>query len=183
VVDFSQIKARLADMQLREAINQNQNIVVIVAVVIIAVSGLFIAMRCDGGGGRTNYTNKAYYYDTVTEELFVDEGDQLAPITSPDGNPAVRAHIFACGSCDDDDARFVAFYAKYTDEAKQKIEQAQQGERGDAYMYGMMEFEEGGLLHSFDGQNWWPADDDERSGELHSRLNCDNGKDARYCRP
>jgi hypothetical protein len=186
VVDIHQIKQRLADFQPREAINQNQNIALIVAVVIIAVSGLFIAMRCEGGGGgRAELPREVYYYDTVTEELFVEEGNQLAPITSPEGNPAVRAHVFACGSCKDQAERFVAFYEKYTDQGKRKLQQTEKTGAG-GHRYEMAELEEGDLLYSFDAKSWWPADPDapeSMSDKIRSRLTCDNGNDARYCRP
>ncbi len=176
------IKERLQDFNLRQKLNENQNLVMIFAVVVIAVCGLYIVMRCDSRRPG-NISNEAWYYDTVTQTLYVGERDQDPPVTSPDGNPAVRAHMFSCGDCDDKDERFVAFYDKYTDEAKAALEKARTAGEDAEMMYEMAELYDGGVLYSFDGENWWPAEDPEKSMELQERLRCDDGKQARYCRP
>src|SRR5690606_38723283 len=64
----------------------------------------------------------------TTGEQFVRDEIGLAAIppmetpdgsTLPDGTPAgVLAHVFACGSCDDAEGRFVAFVERYPAEQK-----------------------------------------------------------------
>jgi len=160
-------------LSIRDKINANQNIVVVVAVVVIAVALIWIFTR--GGGGGAAGTGEAYYYDTVTEEVFTAKANQYPPIESPDGNPAVRVHFFSCGDCSEAE-RFIGFYDKYTDEAKRKLETATEQE-----MYEMSEYETG-VLNSVDGQTWLDPASEQFQMALQEKLNCPEGGRARYCR-
>ncbi len=185
MVDLRDIQDRLANMKLREAINQNPNIVVIVAVVLLAVSILFMVMRCGGPDlavDEEQQQQRAWFYDTVTEEYFPVEGPAFPPITSPNGNPAVRAHFFTCSSCDPDD-RFLGFYEKYTAETKAWLEE--QAAEDDADWEGPRERYggTGGMLYSFDAKQWRAPDDPGMTQEMSKRVQCPDGTYATHCRP
>lgn len=172
--DFS-----LKDGKFRDLLNANQNVVVIVCVVVIAVAMGYIIMSSTGGRVR-QASNKAWYYDTVSKEYFVGDSRLIAPITSPDGHPAVLAHFFTCTqNCDGD--RFVMYYEKFSDEAKKKLEEVAQGNSEDAELYEYEEFETG-LLFSLDAENWFAYAELEANEEFNKRQQCPDGSIPRYCR-
>jgi hypothetical protein len=167
-------------LSIRDTVNANQNIVVVAAVVVIAVAVLFIYMQ---GGGRRGAagSGQAYYYDTVTKKVFTGDADQFPPIESPDGNPAVKAHFFSFGDCSEDE-RFIAYYEKYTDEAKAKLEEAKKtGETSAEDQMYLDEYFELGILHSVDGENWFDSSSEQFMNILDEKLYKD-GKRAKYCR-
>src|SRR5690606_19949919 len=68
----------------------------------------------------------AYFVNLADGELFPGESTDLAPIAVP-GDPeaeGVRAHVFACGSCENDP--FIAYVEKWTPEGKLAEERFQQ---------------------------------------------------------
>lgn len=54
-------------------------------------------------------------------ELVVERADLLPPINR-DGKTLVVVNVYGCGDCDEPN-RFIAWYMKYTDEAKAELEQ------------------------------------------------------------
>ncbi len=170
---------RLRDFNLREKLNDNQHIVVIVCVVMIAVALGYVYLISDSPRPSGPVKANAYYYDTVSGEYFVGDSRQYPPITSPDGNPAVRAHFFTCTeSCDKAD-RFVGYYEKYTEQAKVQLESMRESELD--YSPEMYEW---GVLHSLDAKQWFNANSEEAGTILAERLKCEDGprERARYCR-
>ncbi|MHB1155223.1 MAG: hypothetical protein ACYC26_00130 [Phycisphaerales bacterium] len=170
-------------MGLRDKINANQNAVVVVAVVIIAVAFIWIFYMSGlvGGRGGPAGSGKAWFYDTVKKTYFKDKADQFPPITSPDGNPAVRAHFFSCGDCDREKERFPGFYDKYTADAKAKLEAARKAQKPEE-MAGMEMYYETGVLYSIDGEHWYAPSSMEYQEALQKALNCPKGGRAKYCR-
>jgi hypothetical protein len=100
-------------MGIRESLAGKPIVSVVVVVVLIALS-VWITSRQGRVVGPT-------YYDVQTGELFPYRGEELPPITAPSGGEGVIAHVFACGSCDDEDARFIGYLEKYTDEGKAQV--------------------------------------------------------------
>ncbi|MHB1158057.1 MAG: hypothetical protein ACYC26_14620 [Phycisphaerales bacterium] len=126
-------------------------------------------------------SGQAWYYDTKTGEYFKSAADQFPPITSAKGNPAVRAHFFSCGSCDQAKERFVGFYDKYTADAKAKLEAARNA-KDPQELANMEMYYETGVLYSIDGQKWYPPSSVEYQDALQKALNCPKGGRAKYCR-
>lgn len=164
----------------RNWINQNNTVVTVIAVVIMLTAVAYIVTRNRSGGVTSGVS---YYYDTVTKKVFTDQPTKIAPFTSPEGNPAVKAHFFTCADCTEevgtdgaDGKRFIGYYEKYTDEVKAKLEKA-----GTNFM--MIEMTGAGRLYSTDGEKWVAAENAEGlaiTQQLQSRC---PPKKLRYCSP
>jgi hypothetical protein len=67
----------------------------------------------------------AFFYDTVTSELFAGKIDDIPPIATPaasyvnDRPAGVRAHVFSCSSCQDVRSRFIGYIENFTEEARE----------------------------------------------------------------
>ncbi len=96
-------------MSIRNLLQGKPVVGIVVVIVLVAVS-VWITSRQQRVVGPT-------YYDLQSGELFAYNGDDMPPVTAPSGGEGV-AHVFACGSCDDQDARFIGYLEKYTDEGK-----------------------------------------------------------------
>jgi hypothetical protein len=93
---------------------QGKPVAGVVVVVVLVAASVWIASRQKRVIGPT-------YYDLQTGELFEYTGEELPPVVAPSGGEGVVAHVFACGSCDDEQARFIGYLEKYTDEGKAQV--------------------------------------------------------------
>ena len=100
-------------MGIREWINKQPAIAGSVAGVVVI--GVLIYMTAFGGGKKVG-GGDTYWYDTKTEEIYTAKGMQDPPWTSPDGNPAYRAHLFTCGQCTESE-RFVGYYERFNSDS------------------------------------------------------------------
>ena len=132
-------------MKARDWINNNSAVVTVGAVVVLVLALGFIIYQ--NSGSMTPRVVDMYYYDMNTGEIFLGQSDQVPPIDAPsglaDGQPAgLRAYVFSCGECPSSDQivgstassleqqnTFVGWVEKYTEEARQAMEQAEQGEQ------------------------------------------------------
>ena len=169
-------------MGLREWMNENSAIVTVGAVVLLVVALTIVIMQGTGGGVVT--TDQAYYYDAEADNIFTAPIESIPPIESPAGNQAVRVHYYSCGGCGEEE-RFVGYYEKYTEEAKQAIQEARTagsegGPQGPARMQAMMT----GQLYSADGEEWYPAMS-PRGTQVQAELanRCGEGEKLRICVP
>jgi hypothetical protein len=163
-------------------LNDNQSTIIIVAAVVIVVAVVVAVMRLTGGGMPV--LAESTYYDTVTKELFRADASLIPPIQSPKGNPATRVHYFSCGSCSDDDNRFVAFYEKYTNRAKQALEAAAaEGdiERTPQQQLILEEHQNTGVRYSMDGESWFEPSDADFMEKLDEKLSQCDGPMAKPC--
>lgn len=106
-------------MGIRETLNQNEKIVTIVTIAIIAVALLFVAgqLMCDGrtaGGGSTEY-----FFTTDGTTFFADDASKIYPF-EVDGKMAFRAYVFECP----DGERYIGYIEGYTKEARAELEAA-----------------------------------------------------------
>lgn len=125
-------KAQVVRMWLSE----NPQVATIVAVVIIAISWIFIYRY----SSPPSYgpIPDAYFYDMNTGELFTAPSDRNPPIETDSGPytgefcpPKLResgglpagviAHVFACGDCSEEN-RKIAYVEMYTPRLKQMLE-------------------------------------------------------------
>lgn len=167
-------------MGLRDQIQSNGAAISAGCVVVMVVC-LFVIFGRSGHPGAVIDAEDlgAWYYVPATGDTFVGSVLDLAPIASPDGEEAVRAYYFACGACTEGN-RFVGYYEKYPEAAKQKAKQAE--ESGDAGSVDLVELTDARLVSS-DGQAWHSVLTDEGRAVLNA-LNdrCPQG-DLTPCRP
>ena len=105
----------------RQWLNDHSGVVTIVAMVVLIGAVLFMIKWDDGPEPPTPGQQKGYFYDTVTEKIFVDTRDNIPPLLNEAGHECVRAVMFTCGSCAESE-RWPGFYEKHTDEYKQQLE-------------------------------------------------------------
>ena len=82
---------------------------------------IVIALVNISGGGeyKSRDVDRIWMKDLTSGQLFdvgVMEGVH-PPIQAPSGGEAVRAHVFACGDCGEDNQRFIAYLEQYLPEA------------------------------------------------------------------
>lgn len=164
----------------RDWINNNSPTVTVGAVAIMLAALAFIVMRSQRN--PPGEPGQAYYYDTVTKEVFSDVTTKVAPFTRENGNIAVRAHYFTCGECtpktvEEGGERFIGYYEKYTDEVKAKLDE----KGGESFMIYEMAFQ--GRLYSNDGETWVAADQPEGTAITSALQSKCPPKKLRYCPP
>ena len=158
---------------------------------VLAIGMVLIVTR--GGSGLPTGDEPTYFYDVETGELFIASGNQVPPIQSPAGNEAVRANVYTCGACTEEE-RFVGYYEKYTPEAKKTLEQAQaeqddggnDPDEGMAQGMGMMQAQMSGLMVSLDGEEWQSRQqmDLQSEGLMEQvRSQCDDPSQLKFCGP
>ncbi len=145
-------------MSIRSYLNNNPAIVTIAAIVLLLVCLGVIYRTLSGGGGGPRIVD-IYFYDLGSGEVFIGPSDSLPPIDAPsgpyNGKPAgVRAYVFSCTDCSDENSRFVGYLETYTDEAKAALTS---GEAPDAYEY----YDGGRLIKRPDEEGWARAESEE----------------------
>lgn len=164
----------------RNWMNDNSSIATVGSVIILICALGFIVSRFRRGGGGGE-PGDAYYYDTVTKEVFTDKTTKIAPFNRENGNEAVRVHYFTCGECteqtkEEGGERFVGYYEKYTPEVRAKL-----SESSESFMIYEMAFQ--GRLYSADGKTWVAADK-PKGIQITSKLQTKcPPKKLRYCPP
>lgn len=171
-MDFREFKDNFKP---REYINENPQVVTGAAVAILVIALIAIAVQL--APEQYDVPTQAYYYDTVTKEVFVDDIAKIAPFTNSNGNASVRVHVFSCGTCDDEASRFNAYFEKYTEEAKKAMEEDPESEEAIEVM--MV-----GRLVSKDGTEWVIADGEEGFAMMEE-IACPDGtsESLHYCSP
>lgn len=170
---------------MRDLLDQYRNPVAIGALAVIGFALIVLARGLFGHpiGG----SDRAFYYDSVTGEIFTASGSLFPPIDSPDGNPAYRVYLYACGDCRDRDQRFPLYFMKYDAQAKQALEAAQalpDDQLPDEQVASLERLIETGQRYSFDGTTWSKDADLTRLSHKVSQLvaeTCENGEPAIDC--
>jgi len=147
----------------------------------VTVIATFYVVMSIGGGADIGQVKKTFYFDTVTQQIFLADASRFAPITSPKGNPAVRAHMFSCGGCASANERFVGYLSKYTDPARQALEAAQAEAKAPltpAQFESVLQQFEQGLLYSIDGDQWFDPASETFDEALSKKLfeQCNGGQ-------
>jgi hypothetical protein len=104
----------------------SQTIKVTAAAVLLVVAALLTlrALRGDRIEGKAPET--VWFYDLQNGELFTAATQTIPPAgtpADPDSTDGVRAHVFTCGSCDDESEREVLYLEMYADGARAAMEQ------------------------------------------------------------
>lgn len=158
---------------LKDLMQRNRFVVKIVAtlLIVIAVTILIVSLGGDDEGPTLMQRGQGWYIDLTTGETFSGDPAAYPPITSPQGNPAVRIYYYQCGT---DGDRFIGLYEKYTEEGKKKL--TQRRSRSDDSSQ-VMEPEDARRM-SVDGENWLSPTDPELDKLLTKKLTCSDGTRA-----
>lgn len=118
----------------RVILNRHPVAALLFAVVLLAVSAAWMGYTIATRPKKTSVGPlQRFYYDVSTGELFTADAGLKPPIQRflPDSPPTgVVAHVFACGSCEDEAARFIGYIETYKpDEAVRAITSAGAGSR------------------------------------------------------
>ena len=164
----------------RQWLNDHSAVVTIVAMVVLISAVLFMIDWDDGPDYGPPHL-LAYFYNTVTEEIFVDTPDNIPPFLNEAGHECVVVRMFTCGSCAESE-RWPGFYEKFTDEYKRQAEDIMK-QTGRQYLPMGNEPGQPGMLISLDGQNWvTPMDPSVRDRYKEMMEKCPDGK-YRPCNP
>lgn len=135
-------------MGLREKLNENESASTICAIVLVLICGSVVYWESGPGCLGPVYDNVAYYIPVTGEIKFGPR--RVFPPIQIDGQEAVKAYLYNCGECDEG-TNFVAYYEKYSPNAKKYLEDSNADE--DTRERAI----EDGILHSLDGQKWYKA--------------------------
>ncbi len=150
-------------MKLRDWMNNNSAVVTVGAVVVLILSLGYIVWSSRGRSYGPRVID-VYFYDLNTNQLFTAKSDQIPPIETASGPvpgsgaPAgVRAYVFACNDCSDENDRFVGWLEMYTPEAKAVLtqppsESPEQAAEREMRMYEM--YESGQLIKAPEDRTW-----------------------------
>ena len=126
-------------MSVREWLNNNSQMTMGLAVVVLLAALVVVAMQFRSAGPRTALD--VYFWDMQANQAFVHPGNAIPPVEAPSGGEGVRAHLYTCGECTPDE--WFGYLEKYTDRAKQHHEQT-----------GDIPAEDEQRVRALDGERW-----------------------------
>jgi hypothetical protein len=129
-----------------------QNPIVAVTAALVLIGAVIFTIRNLVGNDSppTTYSN---WYNMKTDTLYGSDANDVAPVTLPSGAEAVKAAVFANGSCDDTKKRFIGYLSKFTAETKVKFEEAQQQDPIDPMRMKAIS-DEGQMIKRPDDADW-----------------------------
>ena len=99
---------------IRDAMNRNQSVISIVAVVFTIIAIAYI-LHYELHSRYVTTVNQ-YFYDTATQQLKVEPSTAIPPMRGAGGKyTLVRAYVFTCSSCDN---KQIGYLEKYTPQGK-----------------------------------------------------------------
>jgi|GEM_PF-6436878 len=132
-------------------------------------------------GGYYPRIRDVYFYDVGTGELLLASSHEIPPVTSPNGNEAVRAYVSACGDCSLSSKRFIAWLEKYSPAAKKAL--AGPASEDASYEDTFKVMEEGHLI-SVDGKTWAKANSQKGIEIMESMEDkCESNEVPKLCNP
>lgn len=124
-------------MNIREWMNNNSSVALVVT--IVAVTAALVVIWQTLGSSEAG-AQAVYHYDLDAGAVFVAPATTIPPTETPAGGTnGVRIGILGCGECPQDDftgmsieeieeaGAFVAYFERYTDEAKTVLDEARAG--------------------------------------------------------
>ncbi len=115
-------KEYLRPTNIRDAMNRNQSVISIVAVVLTIIAIAYI-IHYEFHSPYATSVNQ-YFYDTATQQLKVEPPTAIPPLRGAGGKyTLVRAYVFTCSSCNN---KQIGFLQKYTPEGKAALLKQQQ---------------------------------------------------------
>jgi len=191
----------MAKFDFRKFINQNSAVVTIGAVTVLVLALAAIVLQMQGPGAGARGPQDIWFYDLNTGELFVAKSNKLPPIAAPsdgteqDENPSipagVKAHVFSCGSCQDEQERFIAYLETYPPDVRDKLMAFRENppnyeeisEEDQRLLAGV---EEAMMVRALDSNRWVNAMS-EAGGEVTMAAfrgqQCPDGEPPTWCTP
>ncbi|MHC4891603.1 MAG: hypothetical protein ACYTEO_19285 [Planctomycetota bacterium] len=182
---WSRLCARLRPA--RKWINQQNPkiIIVITAASVLLLLMVVIWMWPENPLKEVELSDKAWFYDLNTEQLFVGRDNQIPPIEAPsgplpNGGPAgVKAYVLSYVDEPNESERFIAFLEILTTEAKKERPGSIKSKASGAEQWG-----QGRLIRRVNDKNWVPANSYQGRFILERVFRPNkNGASARYCPP
>ena len=133
--------------------------------------------------------NQSWYYDLREKRLFASAVEELPPVNSPWNHPSVRAHVYACGECTEQD-RFIAYIEVFSYESKgtqERIESREQSGKAvpeDDRIRAIVK--DGHGIRGVDGVEWVPFYSEmgsEIRKKARDRSRCPEGVKLVKCNP
>ena len=108
-------------MGIRESMNENPKIVtgITVAIIVLALILIFRSSLTGGGGEAGGTVGQVLFSNDDGKTWFPDDSRKVPPFPK-DGKDAYRAYVYKCP----DGKKFVSHLARYTPDAKKKLEAA-----------------------------------------------------------
>jgi len=177
--------------KLRDLLNANPTIMTALAVLLTLAALAYVVSRRHTSSLRIVH---AYFYDLNDDKPFIGPSNALAPIRAPSDERAeappdtlsgVRAHVFSCTGCDDDETHFIGWLEKYTPEARQLLLNPPDDSDDAISAKGPAELAaEGRQVRAVEGGPWVPAASAEGIEiQRQARARCPAGQRAKPCRP
>ena len=166
-----------------ELLHRHRAVALPIAAVVCLFAGLFIVWQFATTFSRPASPpriSQAYFYDLNTSTLFLAPADSDVPLTTDSGeyqgHPAgVRAVVFSCGSCNDEQQRFVGWLEMPDPEFDQPILDSDNG--GEDEPSGM-------LIRRPTGDQWHSLDSAEAEVIMReAQATCNSGGTLRPCHP
>lgn len=124
------------------ASSSNKTTIAMILVAVAIAAWIIVLMPKRSGGGQ-------YYYDLGSSQLFVALPQATTPIPSPSGGEGVIAVVMACGDCDNDAERFIAYLEKTSDNYAKVLAS------GEAPT--PQQLQNRSVVRAVDGDTWLPA--------------------------
>ncbi len=166
--------------ELWDTVKQNRPVAMLSIVSVSLLVGVSIFLGLGGTGKRPTSPprkSQAYFWDLNKRELFTADADLLGPIDTDsgdfEGHPAgVRAVVFSCGSCNDPEARFVAWLEM---PGKDANDTSSPGEDNEG---------PGPLIRDVNGDKWHSSESTEAGAIMdQAQTRCGEDGRLRYCHP
>ena len=155
----------------REFMEQHQAIMVIFCMVMLGIALAIFVVRGMNSGvsqARRRAPIKVPFIDLTTGKVFMAGAQELSPITSPDGNEAVRIRYYQCRGGE----KFVGYYEKYSEKYKKAMEES--ATNPDALLQLDLSGK-GILMMSVDGKKWYDSQDPKFIDIQRNKLKCPDG--------
>ena len=104
-------------------------LLVVAAAVVVFILFVVVAVASFGSKSaarQKSLGNVVWYLDLDTGKLMAKSATLLPPIPASSPTSGVRAYVFSCGGCDNENARFVAYVERYEPEARSKLQSARE---------------------------------------------------------
>jgi hypothetical protein len=105
-------------MGIRQAIQENRQVGIVVTVVLLAVGGIAIFYQVRGLGSPRPIVPEYYFTTDDGQTLFAESAERVPPFDRG-GKQAVRAYVFKCSG-----KQFVGYLERYTEETRRLMMQA-----------------------------------------------------------
>ncbi len=141
--------------------------------------------------GPNRQRRETYYFDLSTGELFAAAGGQITPVVNPHGDSAeptgVLAHVFACGSCADESARYIGWLSKHNETRLQQLREKHGGELTPEALTLLDLSSDGILIRAAQGNDQWVTPSSPAGRQLvaaaQQQQRCGGGQSPQPCVP